>query len=166
MNVLPDLLVFVGVYFVLWKTVIHKMDGIDKAHYTLLYISICVIIYFTLVPFLVSLPSIFSTHNFTYNFEPFIDWKYQYGFYMQETIYNIILYIPLGFFFTIATKKKPIYGILIGVALSLCVELIQPLLGEGRVGDISDIITNTLGTIIGVYIGRYFIKNSNETNTN
>lgn len=128
------------------------MDGIDKVHYTSLYFVICLIIYFTLVPFISSIFNLFNTHQISYNLEPFVDWKYQYGNYIIESLYNILLFVPFGFFFLVATKKNIALGILYGFLLSTCIEIIQPLISELRVGDISDIITNTFGTIIGLLL--------------
>ena len=90
-----------------------------------------------------------------------MDWKYQYGNYISETLENIILFIPFGFMLHFATKKRPSKIILYSLLLSLCIEVIQPLINEFRIGDITDIINNTLGAAIGCLIAYLIIKKHN-----
>ena len=66
-----------------------------------------------------------------------------------DTILNIILFVPLGFFLPFLYKKyKNICNVaLIGFVFSLSIEMVQ-MFGRGST-DINDLITNTLGTILG-----------------
>lgn len=65
------------------------------------------------------------------------------------TISNVILFIPIGFFLPLLWKKYEHAGrtILTGFGVSLLIELLQ--LFTFRASDITDLITNTLGTLIG-----------------
>lgn len=69
-----------------------------------------------------------------------------------DTILNIILFIPLGFFIPLLYKKfndvKKI-GV-VGFILSLLIEFVQ-MFGMGAT-DINDLITNTIGACIGYFI--------------
>ncbi len=77
----------------------------------------------------------------------------------RQVIGNIILFIPLGFFFTYYTKIKKIGSITIVSALiSFTIETVQKYIG--RSFDIDDIILNAVGGIIGflIYVGLDAIK--------
>ena len=73
-------------------------------------------------------------------------------------ILNIILFIPLGFFLPILYKKyrnlKKVT--LVGFLISLFIEIMQ--LFSHRATDIDDLITNTLGTMIGYLIVKTFMN--------
>ena len=63
---------------------------------------------------------------------------------------NIVIFVPLGIYLKmlrIDMKKTIIYG----AGLSLMLEMLQFVIGIGA-SDITDVITNTLGTIIGIRI--------------
>lgn len=64
-------------------------------------------------------------------------------------VLNTILFIPVGFFMPLLWKRCERFGRVLGLgfALSLWVELSQLL--NWRVTDIDDLITNTLGAVIG-----------------
>lgn len=69
-----------------------------------------------------------------------------------DTILNIILFFPLGFFLPLLYKKYNRIGsvALTGFLFSLSIELIQ-MFGRGMT-DINDLITNTVGTSLGYFI--------------
>lgn len=71
-------------------------------------------------------------------------------------IANIVLFIPLGFFLPILFRKIKWWAvILIGFGTTCIIEIVQPVFG--RVGDLDDIITNTLGAIIGCIAAKLLI---------
>ena len=77
----------------------------------------------------------------------------------RQVIGNIILFIPLGFFFKYYTRIKKIGSITIIAALiSFTIETVQKYIG--RSFDIDDIILNVVGGIIGflIYVGLDAIK--------
>ncbi|MGL4572487.1 MAG: VanZ family protein [Clostridium sp.] len=97
---------------------------------------------------------LFSTHRYfsrTLNLIPFNDILN--GYYNKLDIFgNIILFIPLGIYINIIIKNnKALKNIYIIVVISLILETIQYIFGIGA-SDITDIITNTIGGIIGVFI--------------
>jgi glycopeptide antibiotics resistance protein len=63
---------------------------------------------------------------------------------------NILIFVPLGLYLSLL-GVKPLYSILSGFGLSAVLELFQYILGVG-VTDITDLITNTLGTALGTLI--------------
>ena len=67
-----------------------------------------------------------------------------------DTILNVVLFVPFGFFSPIVfnkLQKKKIYGILIGIIFSIVIESVQTF--TGRFVQLDDMLMNTLGTFIG-----------------
>ena len=82
-----------------------------------------------------------------YEYIPF--WSYDNMELLAENIMNIIVFIPLGFLFGIAVKKKKWWQVLlIGGCISSSIEFLQLLLKKG-VSEFDDIMHNTLGCMIG-----------------
>lgn len=77
---------------------------------------------------------------------------------LKNSILNIALFVPLGCFLPILwfrfRKLTPV--IFFGFGLSLFIELLQML--TFRATDVNDLITNVLGTAIGYFIVKPFIK--------
>ncbi|HME26236.1 MAG TPA: VanZ family protein [Acetobacteraceae bacterium] len=68
----------------------------------------------------------------------------------SDVVANVLLYMPFGFFFLLSSRK---YRVLVlatvtGGLMSLCMELTQ-YYDAGRVTNFSDLVTNTLGTLLG-----------------
>ncbi|MBR2067311.1 MAG: VanZ family protein [Solobacterium sp.] len=118
----------------------------------------------TLSPILANLTSFFHLEVFEFNWIPFLDWKYQYGNYIEESIANIFLFIPFSLSYGICFRKRPYLAIPIGFFFSMFIEFTQALLLLNRVGDISDILTNTFGCILGV--GLYYLIKERIYNMN
>lgn len=76
--------------------------------------------------------------------------------YMKNTILNIILFIPMGFFVPAVWKNFRSFKTMffMGLAVSLGIELLQ--IFTFRLTDIDDLITNTAGTVLGYEISRRF----------
>ena len=68
---------------------------------------------------------------------------------------NIILFIPLGIYISIFLNNKTIKNILSILIISLVFESCQYIFGIGAT-DITDVITNTIGGAIGIYIYKMF----------
>jgi len=75
---------------------------------------------------------------------------------------NILIFIPLGIYFSVFFSKTKVYVNLLKVILvSLTIELLQYILAIGA-ADTTDIITNTAGGLagIGIYMGIRLIAKS------
>lgn len=75
-----------------------------------------------------------------------------------DTILNVVLFVPLGFFTPLLYKKynrisKIAFS---GFLLSLAVELVQ-MFGRGAT-DVNDLITNTVGACLGYFVYILFAK--------
>ena len=94
--------------------------------------------------------------DFGLNLIPFIDIVNSPFAYMKNTILNIILFIPMGFFVPAVWKNYRSFKTMffMGLAVSLGIELLQ--IFTFRLTDIDDLITNTAGTVIGYEISRKF----------
>ena len=68
---------------------------------------------------------------------------------LAQNILNVVLFMPIGFLAGAALKKKHILNaLIIGVGLSLFIEVIQ-LISKRGICNIDDVIHNTLGCAIG-----------------
>ena len=90
----------------------------------------------------------------TMNFHPNISWTPFIGMITGpiDTILNVILFVPLGFFLPLLYKKyHNIKAIaLTGLLLSLAVEFVQ--MFDWGSSDINDLMTNTAGACVGFLI--------------
>ena len=76
-------------------------------------------------------------------------------FHFNEVLYNTIIFIPAGFYFTVMGKKKFLSGIVLSALLSLSFETLQWIFALGA-SDITDLIMNTVGGAIGA--GTYWVS--------
>ena len=143
---LPDIAVMAAIYIFFLRK--HWADDLPNEHF-FFYLATCFVFIVTLSPFIVDLPHLFSGVYSRYNFDPFVDLLNGYGSPLQECIENIVLFIPFAYTLRWATKRSLWKTLLIGILYSLMIELIQPMISEVRVFDVTDIITNTCGTLIG-----------------
>lgn len=75
--------------------------------------------------------------------------------YFVNACLNILLFVPFGFFLPMLWSKfrSNKSTVLMGLITSCIVEVSQ--IFTFRTTDINDLITNTVGTIIGYYIAQY-----------
>lgn len=116
---------------------------------TVMYIYLSFVLYFTLMPIITSLPFIFNHPYVPMNLEPFIDVVHSRGDFARQIILNIIMTIPFGFLLPLTQKVNLLKVILYTFLLSLGIELTQPLLSNLRLSDITDLITNVSGGVLG-----------------
>ena len=115
---------------------------------TLCYYAMAV--YLSIVFSLVGLPDIryirFQPHI---NLTPF-----KYFFTDRSSLPNVLLFIPLGIFLTTLWRRfrNGWHTVAFGFCVSLGIELLQ--IFTYRATDINDLMTNTLGTLLGWALGR------------
>ena len=75
-----------------------------------------------------------------------------------DTMLNVILFVPLGFFLSLLYKKyNRVSNIaLAGFLFSLSIEIVQ-MFGRGST-DINDLITNTVGACLGYFLYKLLSK--------
>ena len=151
MKELVDFVVLFILYiFIFYKK--WKVKGKDILFInTIMYIYLSFVLYFTLMPIITSLPFVFNHSYVSMNLVPFIDVLTGRGDFIRQVVLNIIMTIPFGFLLPLIKNKKTnlIKIVLCTFLLSLSIEILQPLINDFRASDITDLITNVLGGIIG-----------------
>lgn len=154
MNVkyLVDILALIVIYIAfLYKK--WKRNGRDILLVnTLMYVYIGLVLCVTLMPIITSIPFILNHPYEPINMLPFHDYFNGRGDTVRQIILNVVMMIPFGFLLPIVKKQNILSCIIRTFIFSLSIELLQPLISGFRVADITDIITNTMGGIIGYLI--------------
>jgi glycopeptide antibiotics resistance protein len=146
---LVDIVALVILYFIFFYRK-WKIKGIDRLIInTLMYVYIAMVIYVTLMPVIVSLPFVFSHPYVPMNLLPFDDYFSGRGDTVRQILLNVIMMIPFGFLLPVVKEKKLISCIIWTFFFSLGIELLQPLISGVRSADITDLITNTVGGVVG-----------------
>lgn len=138
--------IFVPLFFYLHHRYFHSKRR------TIWYFLLAV--YLSAVYAVVGLPDIcYIRLDLHFNMIPF---AYMFSDY-KSSLLNVLLFVPLGFFLPVFGKRYTnlLYTVLFGFCFSAVIELMQ--IFTLRATDINDLITNTLGTVIGWCIGRVFI---------
>lgn len=149
-----DIIVAIVVYFFLILTKWKRLKLKNKILYTLMYIYIVLVIRVTLMPFITNIPFIFNHPYIPMRLEPYYDLTNNISGAKVEVILNIIMMMPFGFLLPLVKEKKFSNVVLYTFLFSLGIEVIQPLINGSRTSDITDLINNTLGGIIGYIIYR------------
>lgn len=140
-------LLYAFVFFRKWK-----LKGKDVLLVnTLMYIYFSFVLYFTLMPVITSLPFILNHPYKPMNLVPFIDVSMGRGDFSRQVILNIIMTMPFGFLFPLTQNKTARLGrtVFFCFMMSLGIEILQPLIDGCRSSDITDIITNVTGGMLG-----------------
>lgn len=118
---------------------------------TLMYIYLSFVLYFTLMPIITSLPFILNHPYKPMNLVPFIDVSMGRGDFLRQIILNVIMTVPFGFLFPLTRNRTAHFGrtVFFCLLMSLCIEMLQPLINGFRTADITDVITNMTGGILG-----------------
>jgi len=153
MNIWMDIIFLILLYIlVFYKTWKNQGKQIFLAK-TFMYIYLALFLHVTLMPVLASLPFIFNHPYHPMNLVPFAGVMNNRMNFIRQVGFNVILTMPFGFLFPLTSKcnKKNLFlkTVLSTFLLSLSIELLQPLLHDFRVADVTDLITNTAGGVIG-----------------
>ncbi len=147
-------LLYVFVFFRKWK-----IKGTDVLLVnTLMYVYLSFVLYFTLMPVITSVPLILNHSYVPMNLVPFIDVSEGRGDFIRQVVLNIIMTIPFGFLFPLTRNRTVKFGrtVLFCFLMSLGIEVLQPLINDFRSSDITDLITNVTGGIIGYILSLIF----------
>ena len=151
MKELVDFVVLFILYiFIFYKR--WKVKGKDILFInTIMYIYLSFVLYFTLMPIITSLPFVFNHSYVPMNIVPFIDVSTGRGDFIRQVVLNIVMTIPFGFLLPLIKNKRInlMKIVLYTFLLSLGIEILQPLINDFRSSDITDLVTNILGGIIG-----------------
>lgn len=123
-----------------------------------LYTYICFTLYFTLMPFIIPIPFInLKMSSANINLIPFNDILLRHGGATRELFLNIIMMIPFGILVPFIYKKNFFSTIKYTFGFSLIIESFQIFSYSGfRSFDVTDLISNTLGGIVGCLLYMLF----------
>jgi glycopeptide antibiotics resistance protein len=110
------------------------------------------------MPIIVSLPFIFNHPYTPMNLLPFDDYFNGRGDTVRQIVLNVIMMIPFGFLMPMVKKKSLFSCTVHTILFSLSIELLQPLINGIRSADVTDVITNTIGGIIGYLLYKLFCR--------
>ncbi len=118
---------------------------------TLMYIYLSFVLYFTLMPILTSIPFILNHPYTPMNLVPFIDVLEGRGDFFRQIVLNIIMTIPFGFLFPLTRNRTAKFSrtVFACFLMSLGIEILQPLINGSRSSDVTDLITNVIGGMLG-----------------
>lgn len=170
MNIWIDIIFLIILYmFVFYKTWKNQGKQIFLVK-TIMYIYLGFVLHLTLMPVLVSLPFVFNHPYHPMNLIPFAGVMNNRMNFIRQVGFNVILTIPFGFLLplTMKCRKKNLFlkTVLFTFLLSLSIELLQPLLHDFRVADVTDLITNTTGGVIGYMFYLVLITLLSKTKNN
>ncbi len=140
-------LLYAFVFFGRWKS---KGKDVLLAN-TLMYIYLSFVLYFTLMPVITSIPFVLNHPYTPMNLVPFIDVSKGRGDFVRQIVLNIIMTIPFGFLFPLIGNRTAKFGrtVFFCFLMSLGIEILQPLINGFRSSDITDLITNVTGGVLG-----------------
>ncbi len=143
------ILLYVFVFFGRWKSKGRDVLLVN----TLLYTYLSFVLYFTLMPIITALPFLLNHPYKPMNLVPFIDVTMGRGDFLRQIVLNVIMTVPFGFLFPL-TRSRTAHAqfgrtVFVCFLMSLCIELLQPLINGFRTADITDVITNVTGGILG-----------------
>lgn len=143
-------IIYFLIFYKKWKSKGKDVLFINTAMYIYLSIILCL----TLMPVLTSLPYVFNHPYRPMNLVPFIDVLNGRGDFARQIVLNIFMTVPFGFLLPLRNKENARLSkvIFYTFLLSIAIELLQPLIDGFRASDITDIITNVTGGIIGYAI--------------
>ena len=116
---------------------------------TLMYLYLSAVLYFTLMPVIASVPFILNHPYKLMNLVPFIDVSMGRGDFFRQVVLNVIMTMPFGFLFPLTRNRTTGFcrTVFTCFLMSLGIELLQPFFG--RHSDITDLITNAVGAVLG-----------------
>ena len=108
---------------------------------------LCWLVLFKLADSIDKIPSMREINLIPFHYDQLSNTR----FHQMEVLYNILVFVPAGFFFSAFGKRKIISGIIVSAMLSLCFEILQWIFALGA-SDITDLITNTVGGTFGTFM--------------
>ena len=136
---------YASVFFRRWRS-----QGRDVLFVnTLMYAYLSVVLFFTMMPVIVSIPFLLDHPYKPMNLVPFIDVSLGRGDFFRQVGLNIIMTMPFGFLFPLTRDKKAKFSATVFSCflMSLGIELLQPFFD--RSADVTDLITNVIGGVLG-----------------
>ena len=138
-------LLYAFVFFRKWRT----RGRASLLVNTLMYAYLSLVLYFTMMPVVASIPFMLNHPYKPMNLIPFIDVSLRRGDFFRQVLLNIIMTLPFGFLFPLTRggRGKFVVTVFFCFLMSLSIELLQPFFD--RSSDVTDLITNVTGGALG-----------------
>lgn len=155
LNDFVDLGILAGIYFGYLRETWMRMGRKQFILRTVFYWYVAAVLYLTIMPFVI--PLFFGHGSFEpANFELFTDvLAHRPSAYVQLFL-NALMLFPFGFLLGWIKPLKIWQLTLCGFALSLSIECLQYAVADGRIFDVTDLLMNTIGALIGAITYRLF----------
>ena len=95
-------ILYIFIFYKRWKVKEKDILFIN----TMMYIYLSLVLYFTLMPIITSLPFVFNHSYIPKNLVPFIDVSTGRGDFIRQVVLNIVMTIPFGFLLLLIKNKK------------------------------------------------------------
>jgi glycopeptide antibiotics resistance protein len=157
-EIIIDFIFLALIYVVLYRKKLRKMEKPDLIKFTVFYLYIAMVLYVTIMPFELSITINTESLAQYIHTTPFEDFRLNRPGALRECLLNVVMTMPFGFLLPWVKKKSNVIGIGLATLLfSACIEMIQLyycLQGafHSRSCDVTDLITNTIGGMIGYLI--------------
>lgn len=142
--------VFAAVIYVILLFTLWKNKGVKRILLnSVFYFYIVAVLTVTVMPVIENIKYI-GTFEYRYmRLVPFDDYNCGRVAAFKQLVLNTLMFIPFGFLLPLVKKHNLLTVTLLSVAFSVFIEVFQPFISAVRYSDITDVITNTLGGIIG-----------------
>ena len=145
-------------YFLLIFTVWKNKGAKRIILNSLFYFYIVAVFMVTVMPVIENIKYI---GTFPYRFMrlvPFDDYNCGRVAAFKQIVLNTFMFVPFGFMLPLMRKQNLLTVTILSAAFSVFIEVFQPFISAVRYSDITDVITNTLGGIIGYLLYLLFKK--------
>lgn len=120
----------------------------------LMYVYLGCVLAVTLMPFQLPIPGGNRLFLQSVNWIPFRDLRFHYGGAMREAVLNVVMMVPFGLLLPLFKPRRVFATAAWAFLFSLSIETMQLLYtwsggASARSFDVTDLITNTLGAILG-----------------
>lgn len=166
-------IIFLLIYIFIFNKFLKGKSKQDIFEFSGMYLYLFLVLCVTILPidFTLYLRLKNSSTDFVYiHLKPFNDIISGYGGAVEQIILNIVMTIPFGFLYTVLKPDKGIVRVILATfLLSFMIEVIQLIMTlfllHHRSCDVTDLITNTIGGIIGFIIYKIstFLGNKNAS---
>lgn len=162
MDYVFDGLIILLIFIKLVLPRIKNKSNMQKILLTIFFIYLSIVYGLTLMPFRPIRNYYNSGFEFSFHFNAFADVVHSYGPAYREAFLNVLMLVPFGFILP-WIKNKKVNAILIIInsfILSFGIEFLQ-LFDPSRSSDVTDLITNTLGGLLGYCLFKIMIHYRN-----
>lgn len=153
-DVVSTAVVLVPIMFILYDTCLKQCSRGKRLE------ILCFAFYLSAVCSVTGVPSMNSlVIDPRFNLIPFIDIVNGPMGYVKNTVLNIVMFVPFGFFLPVIWKRrysslKKVF--LTGLGVSAGIEVLQ--IFTHRLTDVDDLVTNTVGAVLGYCLAKLYVN--------